>query len=536
MKVSFSKSAIAVLTFAFAIRLAATLAVPVINLDGIFYINQAKALVQGSIAEDLTCLLGFLSLNSILIAFVSFFLPSWIIAAKTVSLFCGWAILLSVYLIAKRFFEERICILLLLLFSLIPVLVNSSVEIIRDPVAWMFFAFALLLFIRDQEKNSLAGLFFCGGLFLLASWARGEFFLLYLASGLFLLITRHPHRIRITAFLSLFAPLAIVVLLAMHVDLFSQIHQYLRKPPPIDTETAKGLLGLYGGLQEQTRLLATNLPGDGAVFALKNFLPEAANLLWLVAFGMIVTHLCEAVFYFYLPLFLTGLPLINKAIRTDLRLRYFLWMTMVAFLLVYAQVINVWVLEYRWLGPIILSAAIFAGYGIQRLDLALREKLHLSPKVAAILLGGLIILPGAAKLLRQNDNHQVIFLEIAKTIHNEQRGNRGPVHIAATEKIGHPRALIAFYANLALPQAVCINDDPIITQKDIENPTTFVAKLKNKDTQYFLIDESCKMENESGNRQLHLSQVAKQLGEWHHNKTGKIILYRLKDVSSPLQY
>lgn len=535
MKTSFSKSAIAVLTFAFVIRLAATLAAPVINLDGIFYINQAKALVQGSIAEDITCLLGFLPLNSILIALVSLFLPSWIIAAKTVSLFCGWAILLSVYLIAKRFFEERICILLLLLFSLIPVLVNSSVEIIRDPVAWMFFSFAILLFIRDQEKKSLTSLFFCGVLFLLASWARGEFFFLYLASGLFLFITRHPKQIRITAFLSLFAPLAIFFLLAMHVDLFSQVQQYLRKLPSLEPQTADGFLGRYSGLQEQIKLISSNLPVDGSAFALKNFLPVAANLLWLIAFGMIVTHLCEALFYFYLLFFLAGLPLVNKAIQTDLRLRYFLWMTMAAFFLVYAQVLNIWVLEYRWLGPIILSAAIFAGYGIQRLDLAMREKLHLSPKIVAILLGCLIIFPGAVKLLRQNDNHQIPFLEIAKNIDNEQRENRIPVHIAATEKIKHPRALIAFYANLPLPQAVCINNDPIITPKDMKDLTTFVAKLKKKNTKYFLIDDSFKIENTGGNRQLDLSQVAEQLGEWRHNEIEKITLYRLKDVSSSPQ-
>src|SRR3989339_545138 len=129
MRATFSKSAIIVLILAFAIRLSATMAATVINLDGILYINQAKSLMQGNIAKDLACLFGFLPFNSVLIAFFSLLLPGWIVAAKTVSLLCGWSALVPVYLIAKRFFEERICILLLLLFSFIPVLVNSSVEI-----------------------------------------------------------------------------------------------------------------------------------------------------------------------------------------------------------------------------------------------------------------------------------------------------------------------------------------------------------------------------------------------------------------------
>lgn len=534
MKATFSRSAIAVLTFAFAIRLAATLATPVINLDGILYINQAKALMQGSIAENLACLFGFLPLNSVLIAFFSLLLPSWILAAKAVSLFCGWAALVPLYLIAKRFFEERICILLLLLCSLIPTLVNSSVEIIRDPIAWMLFSFAILLFIKNQEKISPISLFFCGVLFLLASWARGEFFFLYLASTLFLLITHHPRKKGMTAILPLLAPLAIVALLAVPGGLFSQVEHYVRKPPPINTETAQGLLSGYTGLQEQIKVLATTLPDAKNVVFLKNFLPQSANLLWLIALGMLATHLCEAVSYFYLPFFLGGLPL-HSTTQSDHHRRYLLWMTLSAFLLVYAQVIRVWVLEYRWLGATILSAAVFAGYGLQRFDLALREKFHLSPKIAAILIGGLIILPGATKLLRQNDTQQTIVLEIAQTILSEQQENREPVYVAATQRAEHARALVEFYANLTRPQAVCVNNGSPITENDIANPTSFVTKLEAKNMKYFLLDESINMRSESGDQHPYLSPFATQLAEWHYPNLGKITLYRIGrlPVASP---
>jgi len=512
------------------------MATPVINLDGIIYINQAKALIQGSIAEDLACLFGFLPLNSVLIAFFFLFLPNWILAAKAVSLLCGWAALVPLYLLAKRFFEERICILLLLLCSLIPTLVNSSVEIIRDPIAWMLFSFAMLLFIKNQEKSSLINLFYCGVLFLLASWARGEFFFLYLTSALFLLITPHPRRIKITASLSLLAPLAIIVLLAVPGGLFSQVEHYVRKPPLLNTETAQGLLSGYTGLQEQIKVLVTSLPDEGNFGVLKNFLPQSANLLWLIALGLLATHLCEAVSYFYLPFFLAGLSQLRTS-QGDSRLRYLLYMALSAFLLVYAQILLVWLLEYRWLGAAILSAAVFAGYGLQRFDLALREKFHLSPKIAAILIGGLIIFPGATKLLWQNYTHQTVVLEIAEKLRSEQQENRDPVYIAASQRAEHTRNLVEFYANLNLPQAICVNNGFFITENDIANPTAFVAKLAKKNTKYFLLDESINKRNESGDQYPYLSAIATQLAEWHHPDLGKITLYRigrLPEASPPL--
>ncbi|OGQ86042.1 MAG: hypothetical protein A2512_04725 [Deltaproteobacteria bacterium RIFOXYD12_FULL_56_24] len=526
MRVTFSRSAIAVLAFAFAIRLAATLATPVINLDGILYINQAKALIQGTIAEDLACLFGFLPLNSVLIAFFSLFLPGWILAAKAVSLLCGGAALVPIYLIAKRFFEERICILLLLLCSLIPILVNSSVEIIRDPIAWMFFSFAILLFIKNQEKNSPTSLFSCAAFFLLSSWARGEFFFFYLLSALFLLTTPHLRRMRMAALFSFLAPLVIVVVLSVPGGLFSQVEHYVRKPPPINTETAKGLLGSYTELQKQLKVLVATLPNEENVVVLKNFLPQSANLLWLIALGMIATHLCEAVSYFYLPLFLSGI-ILHSATKGDHRRRYLLWMTLSAFILLYARVIKNWDLEYRWLGAAILSAAVFAGYGLQRLDLALRGKFHLSSKMAAILIGGLIILPGATKLLRQNYTQQTIVLEIAQTILSEQQENREPVYVAATQRAEHARALVEFYVNLTQPQAICFNKGFFITENDIENPSDFVTKLEIKNTKYVLLDESINTKSERGNQHPYLSPFATQLAEWHHSDLGQITLYRI---------
>jgi len=525
MRATFSKSAIIVLILAFAIRLSATMAATVINLDGILYINQAKSLMQGNIAKDLACLFGFLPFNSVLIAFFSLLLPGWIVAAKTVSLLCGWSALVPVYLIAKRFFEERICILLLLLFSFIPVLVNSSVEIIRDPVAWMLFSFAILLFIKNQEEDSPISLFFCGILFLLASWTRGEFFFLYLTSGLFLLITCQPRKRQLTAILSLLAPLLIIVLLAVPGGLFSQVGHYVRKPPSINTETAQGLLSGYTGLQEQLKVLVNTIPDGESVVVLKNFLLQSANLIWLVALGMLATHLCEAVSYFYLPLFLLGLFL-HSAAQSDYRRRYLLLMALSAFLIVYAQIIRIWALEYRWLGTTIISAAVFAGYGLQRFDLVLREKFNLSPKIAAVLIGAFLILPGAAKLLRQNNTQKTIVLEIAQEILSEQQAHRDPVYIAATQRGEHARALIEFYVNLTLPQAICANNGYIVIEQDVVNPTAFAAKLEKKNMKYFVLDESVKTGSASGDHQPYLSLFATQLAEWHYPDLGKITLYR----------
>lgn len=525
MTARFSKSTIAVLSLAFAVRLAATLATPVINLDGILYINHAKNLLHGNIAESLACNSGFLPLNSVLIALSSLLLSNWIVAAKTVSLICGWTTLLATYLISRRFFDERICVFILLLFSFIPIMVNSSVEIIRDPVAWMFFTFAVFLFIKNQEKHSSIKLFFCGLFFLLASWARVEFLFLYLASGLFLLVVRSPSKTVVRPLLSLFAPLAIVGLISLSNGALALFVQHLEAPLPINSAHVEGLLERYTNLQQQIKLIAADLTGGGDADLPKNFLPEAANLLWLIAFGMITTHLCEAVFYPYLLLFLMGISSI-KVIRADRRQCYLLWMTLIAFILIYAQVLRGWVLEYRWLAPIILSTLVLAGAGIQYLDRFLRKHVHPSPKIAGAIICVLIILPGAAKLLQQRYDHQSIFLSISKTIITEQHGKRTPVHIASTQGTINVRNLVAFYANLALPQMVCSHDDPVFTSTDLADTTSFLASLREKNTMYFFLDET----NKSSDKNLQLSHVTKKIGEWQHPDTGKITLYKITPI------
>jgi len=82
--------------------------------------------------------MGYLSNYPILIVVAYKIFGDWVVAAKSVSLFFGAITLVPVYLLLKRFFRREITLLATLIFSLIPVFIDKSVDVVRDPVYWFF--------------------------------------------------------------------------------------------------------------------------------------------------------------------------------------------------------------------------------------------------------------------------------------------------------------------------------------------------------------------------------------------------------------
>ncbi|MBA7662508.1 hypothetical protein ES703_70537 [subsurface metagenome] len=66
-------------------------------------------------------------------------------AAKSVSLIFGTMTLVPLYFLLKRFFDESIGLLVLLIFALIPVFIDRSVDVVRGPIFWFFSVLGLYL-------------------------------------------------------------------------------------------------------------------------------------------------------------------------------------------------------------------------------------------------------------------------------------------------------------------------------------------------------------------------------------------------------
>lgn len=517
---AFPKPFIVVFLLAVAVRLYGTSVAPTINIDGALYINQAKALYYGQ-WQEVFCGLDFLPLNSLLLVPLYFLLKNWVVAAKTLSIVCGVGSIVPIYLISRRFFEERICLAILLLLSLIPVLVNSSVEIIKDPVAWVLFSCGLLCFIRHMEKSSRSDIVLCSILFLSAGWARAEFFLLYFASALYLLLSQQKHRTRdLLLFLAPLLPLALVVFGNFEISGIGTGH--IRTPGAFAPDTTAHIDNPYTSLKTQLYTLAEAYPPNEGL--LRNFLPEAANLVWLVGLGMIATRACEAIFHPFAIFFLLGFWSIGLWIH-DKKIRYLLWITSTAFFVIYLQTLRTWVLEPRWLGGMILSATIFAGVGIQKMDIFLQNRFKMTKKKSIIAIYIFLILFGIAKNIKQPDADNTIYKDIASTI--EKDAHQQPIILAGSLSTRAPLYLVSFYANLNKPKAICPSANLILTAADLDSPSTLSKKLSAHGINYVLLAPA----PPDSDRPLFLQTIPAalglRLGEWHHGKLGPLVLYKV---------
>ncbi|MFP3927720.1 MAG: ArnT family glycosyltransferase, partial [Desulfobacteraceae bacterium] len=207
--------ALIVLIFALGIllRIIACQNTYIINPDGIYYIQQAKAIYYGQ-WQHLTSCLSFISIYSFLISITYPLFHDWIIAGKFVSLFFGSITLIPFYYLCRHFFKRDVSGLIFLIFAVLPVLVSWSAGVLRDPVAWFFLTLGLYFFIAwDHKHERLSALLACIS-FILATWGRIEGSLFIIVTFIYLLaISRREGFKRLTFFsLPIFIFLCLVFL------------------------------------------------------------------------------------------------------------------------------------------------------------------------------------------------------------------------------------------------------------------------------------------------------------------------------------
>ena len=125
------------------IRLYACFTTYIVNPDGIHYIHQARAIYYYDWNSLTTCHLKFLSILPFLIAPAFGVFRDWIIAGRFVTLTFGFATLIPLYFILRRYLEKTLCLITLLAYALIPMSVSRSADIVRDPIFWFFICISL---------------------------------------------------------------------------------------------------------------------------------------------------------------------------------------------------------------------------------------------------------------------------------------------------------------------------------------------------------------------------------------------------------
>jgi len=515
-KYSSLRIAILIILLGFAIRLFSFHYTYIINPDGVLYIHQARAIYYDLKDSILTCSMGYLSNYSILIVLAYKIFGDWVVAAKSVSLFFGTITLVPVYFLLNRFFKKEITLIATLIFALIPVLVDKSVDVIRDPVYWFFSVLGLYLFVSQIEKRNYLYLMLSSLCFLVAAWARIEAALFIVVSFLYIIFVRQDRKIQRASIFAI--PVVLVVLLGMFGLMISDMSvDDLHRGYEIKTKFSAPVIE-YKNLR-QTLAELRNQPLDEN---LRAFLHKARNLVWLISLGTLVRYAVKAYFHPFFLIFIIGLGGIWARIKRDNHILYLALIAASALILLYMHVLHTWMMFTRFFAIFIFPSFIFVGFGLEKIIHFFRSRFHLKESIALSILCLLILICALPKNLKPREADKLVFKRIGELI-AEREGNSQVITIAAPHSI----RWISFYANVKYKGAPCPERNHAIENIIGKNYGEFVQNLKRRGIRYFLWEEKHWPKESAylikgGNMKDFI-----KLGNWSHPDTGNLILFKV---------
>ncbi|HPV72577.1 MAG TPA: hypothetical protein PLN00_08160 [Smithellaceae bacterium] len=506
-----------ILILGLAIRLFAWGQTDIMNSDGTVYIQQARAIYFGLWDAVTSCTIRYPYINSLLIAGFYALCKNWVTAATAVSVFFGVLTLIPLYGLSRNFFSAGVSFLIALIHAMNPMLVDGSVDIIRDPVCWFFTLCGLWVITRPQGRLP-SGLLLACVAFILAIWARIESVIFFLVTPLWLLLDgrERPWR-RILIFV---APAALLLLMGFGI-------QWLWRPDSVSMYRLQDIpLWLTRSFAGYTRLNATlrEMIFQSPQSLSPEFLQNLKDIIWFVGFGVVFQNALETFFYPFVILYLMGLGGLRKRIAADGRIVYLLLLTLTGFLLLYLMVFIDWQMENRWLAIVLFPSFFFLGAGLERLISWLHLRFNLKQGAAIVLIGLAVLAATLPKDIKPRGEDKVIYRTIGETI-ADREGSGKKIEIMT---VGVSSRWILFYANLGFRGAPCPDEFYHYREWDGREYGPFVERMKAKGMKYLVWEER----NWPADWfDFLLSPYGKDfvlLGQWSHPDTGKILLFRAR--------
>jgi len=503
-----------------AIRVVALDNLSIINPDGVIYIYQAKAIASGQWNLLAQCQLPYVSLYSFLIAFAHLFTPSWTLGAQLVSLCCGTAMLAVLHPLLRQFFNPAVSALTTLLFALTPLLVRYSVDAMRDATFWFFFTAAMLAFVLHGKqlhapRRSLFLLLTSSVFILLAAWSRIEGLVLLPASCLSIVLAHGERKMsRLRAVLLPFLLIAVgggCWLLLSGSNVFGLIRL---------NEVADKFIQPFVSYRELRQPLKTLFSGYG--FSLMgNFLETSYHTVWLIALAAIFSNAMESFFYPYVPFHILGFIAFCTQFRRRPDFLYLPLIFALSFVLLYAHIIQTWVMTYRFIALLLLPSCLFAGLGIQTTLDWLAARPRSSPHKALLIVAAFIVLASLPKNLYPIEQDKAVFPLIgqaaARLAHNQR-----PVGIAGRGSPAHN--WVVYYANAESDQPLCYRDSTV----DPASVADLEQWMRTHSMQFFLWEELAWQKSSFGRSSGEFLNQFEEMGHWRRKDAGTLILFRLK--------
>ncbi len=509
--------AILVIGLGFVIRLFCFQYTSIISPDGVLYIHQARAIYYGLTDSLTSCGRDFVSNYPILIAGAYGILGDWVVAAKSVSLVFGTLTLVPLYLLSRRFFDDKVSTLVTLIFALIPVLIDRSADTTRAPLLWFFSILGLYLFVSQLDKKNHLYLLLSSLSFVMATWARVEAFLLIVVSCLYMLIAKREKKIE--RFVIFILPVTIIVFIALSglISRFSDLNIFRYESM---LSYGSSTIRRYGMLKASLSDLTNQSPDS----ILRRFLLNARHLVWWTALGALLRNMVETFFYPFFIVFLVGLKGTWTKIKQDERAHYLCLLSALAFLFLYLVILIIWEMYTRYMGIFVFLSFIFIGFGLEKIVLFLKSRFKLKESVALAVVCLFVLACALPKNLLPNQTDKRVFVQIAELIAQKEGNDREILLATSRESI----RWISFYANANYKGAPCPQKNYDLENIMGDSYEEFVENLRKRGIRYFLWEENHwpKLSAQYISRQNPGDFV--RVGEWSHADTGTLILFRVR--------
>lgn len=474
------KKLLPLLSIGFFLRLFVLFNTPIVNPDVALHLETAKAIYERE--ETFFDKDKVIYLYSLSTAFLYPLFHNWILSAKLISLLSGTLSIIPLYLLLKRFFDLPYVLLSSLSFALNPYFAFISGEIIKDPLFFLFFSFALYFFIASKERAFLS---FLSSLFFVLSILLRIEAIIYLLLSFIFLFFRGEKKKTIIFFL---LPLFLFSFLLFLSFPFSLYERYLK--PRI---LAYGMLEIIFGKEPLN-------------FRLSSF------FLFFPIFLERFIKICYPPFF--LVFFIPGIfsLKIKKEERGSILYIFLILASLIPVLLL------LWLktgfFSSRYLIPFVVLQLIFISSGIALITDWLKKRK--GSKKAFIFVSILIFLFSLPANLQTRRADKIVLKEIGDFI--REREGRENVNVLG------PDVRIEFYANLHSLKP----KKRFHTYSEIEGlgEEAFIKYLKDEQIKYFVFEE--RGLNGQIKPSFFESDSFKYLKEWNDKKRGKMILYLVK--------
>jgi 4-amino-4-deoxy-L-arabinose transferase-like glycosyltransferase len=453
----------------------------------------------------------------LLIAGVYGIFHDWVLSARSISLIFGTLLLLPTYLLIRRFLDKRTSVATILIVSLIPALVSRSADVVRDPVAWFFVSFGLYFFVLQLDSKRCGCLTLSCLCFLLAAWNRIEIIVFLCASLIYLFFFEREEKLKKILFF--IAPLIILVpLLYLALGMIDTSIGEIFRLQAVADKLSRPVLD-YRNLRS---VLATMIH-QPEISHFEFFLEKARDLVWLIALGTLFTYTIKAFFYPFFLVFVLGLPGTKTRMKKDKRLAYLLLICASMFVMLYFHLLQTWIIDTRFLVPILLPGCVFMGFGIEKAFHLMNSRLRIRPEITFSIICLAILAFGLPKNLDPREADKSVIKSIGETIAQEE----GNDHIIGVGCSMHILRWISFYANLDYPGSPCpqpYSDFRSIVGNDYKY---FLKILKQRDIKYFIWEEKHWPKNIFDFMDTLKPRHFKLINRWSHPDTGQMILFKV---------